>query len=463
MRFDDRRAAGRRLAWYLDSLRGHHLVVLGLPRGGVPVAYEVALELGAPLDVLQVRKLAVPWQPELAFGALAESGVCVHNEDVIQRSRLDAATRDTVQKSARDALDRCTDRWRALHDPVPLTGRTALIVDDGMATGATATAACRAARLHGASRVVLAAPVASLATVRRLKETVADAVHCPQALHDLGAIGSWYDDFTQTSDEEVEALVARAAQPVPTPRLRVATTHPSYLSQEVFVPAAGARLAGQLAVPDSAPAVVLLAHGSGTSRYSPRSRSLAAALHRAGLGTLLLDLLTGSEEEYQADTAFALRLLTTRLDDATRWLHRHTELPVCYFAVDTAVAAALEAAAAPGSEVLAVVCRSGRPDLVGRTTPARLRAPVLFVVGSRDTELVEVNREASGRIACESGFAVVPGGSHEFTEPEALETSARLTRDWFLTHLTRPFGPARSGPPVHPLRPVPGPPPRRSA
>ena len=157
--FDDRVDAGRQLAERLESLRGQDIVVLGLPRGGVPVAFEVAKALRAPLDVLVVRKLGVPFQPELAFGAIGEGGARVINESVVREADLSEEEMAAVEAEQRVELARRSERFRRGRDPIPLAGRIAVIVDDGVATGATAKAACQVARAQGASRVVLAVPI----------------------------------------------------------------------------------------------------------------------------------------------------------------------------------------------------------------------------------------------------------------------------------------------------------------
>ncbi|WP_020139472.1 phosphoribosyltransferase family protein [Streptomyces sp. 351MFTsu5.1] len=193
MRFDDRRAAGRQLAWRLESLRDRDPVVLGLPRGGVPVAYEVAGALDAPLDVLVVRKLGVPRSPELGFGALGENGVRVLNDDVLEETGVGLAEQAVVEAAERTELERRVSRCRHGRDPVALTGRTVVIVDDGLATGATAEAACRVVRGRGAARIVLAVPVGTTAVVARLRR-LADEVVRRQALPFLGTVGAWCHD-----------------------------------------------------------------------------------------------------------------------------------------------------------------------------------------------------------------------------------------------------------------------------
>jgi putative phosphoribosyl transferase len=207
--YSDRQEAGRDLARRLAHLRGRDLVVLGLPRGGVPVAYEVARALKAPLDVILVRKLGMPLQPELAMGAVGENGVRVLNRDLLAQTEVGEAELAAVERRERAELESRARRLRAGHPPVPLRGRTAVIVDDGIATGSTARAACRVARAHGASRIVLAAPVGPGEVCDRLTDA-ADEVVCPLTPPGFEAVGQFYRNFRQVGDAEVTALLEEA-------------------------------------------------------------------------------------------------------------------------------------------------------------------------------------------------------------------------------------------------------------
>jgi predicted phosphoribosyltransferase len=204
MRFRDREDAGHRLAARVAELELDDPVVLALPRGGVPVAAQVARVLGAPLDVILVRKLGVPSQPELAMGALGEEGVRVLDRNLVARARVREAQLADVERRERDELARRARTYRGDRDPLPITGRTVVIVDDGLATGATARAAIAVARARGAGRVVLAVPVAPPETVAALRAD-ADSVVSVETPAAMAAIGQWYDDFSQTSDAEVVA------------------------------------------------------------------------------------------------------------------------------------------------------------------------------------------------------------------------------------------------------------------
>ncbi|MGH3326284.1 MAG: phosphoribosyltransferase, partial [Streptomycetales bacterium] len=212
--FTDRAAAGRRLGERLLYLRDEDTVVLGLPRGGVPVAFQVAQALGAPLDVILVRKLGVPFQPELGMGAIGEDGVRIINDDVVRITRVRPEDIAAAEELERPELERRARRFRGGRPPIQLSGRTVVIVDDGVATGSTARAACQVARAQGAARVVLAVPVGPPGTHAALGPD-ADEVICLQTPEPFSAIGQWYVDVSQTPDEEVIALLAQGTPPRP--------------------------------------------------------------------------------------------------------------------------------------------------------------------------------------------------------------------------------------------------------
>ena len=211
MRFKNRAQAGRKLAALLDHLREAPAVVLGLPRGGVPVGFEVARALGTPLEVLLVRKLGVPYQPELAMGAIGEGGIRILDEDRARRLRISAAQIDRVERRERRELDRQTELFRSGAPPADLKGRTAIIVDDGIATGSTALAACPVARRLGADRVVMATPVAPRDAPSIFAEA-ADEFVVVSMPRRFGAIGYFYMDFRPTPDREVIRLLERARE-----------------------------------------------------------------------------------------------------------------------------------------------------------------------------------------------------------------------------------------------------------
>jgi predicted phosphoribosyltransferase len=208
VQFEDRRDGGRRLAERLGRYAGRaDLVVLGLPRGGVPVAFEVARELAAPLDVFLVRKLGVPGHEELAMGAIASGGIRVLNEDVIRAAGLPQSVVDAVATRELRTLEERERAYRGEQAPVDVRGRTAVLVDDGVATGATMRAAIEALRDRGAAAIVVAVPTAPPETCAELRREVDDIV-CATTPDPFTAVGLWYRDFTPVSDREVRELLA---------------------------------------------------------------------------------------------------------------------------------------------------------------------------------------------------------------------------------------------------------------
>jgi putative phosphoribosyl transferase len=221
---------------------------------------------------------------------------------------------------------------------------------------------------------------------------------------------------------------------------------PIVREQLVDVTAGTAILGGTLRVPERSRGVILFAHGSGSGRRSPRNRHVAQLLNEARLATLLFDLLTPEEEAVDALTGhlrFDIELLTQRLIGATDWLSRRADaahLPIGYFGASTGAAAALVAATERSDLVRAVVSRGGRPDLAGPVLP-RVRAPTLLIVGGNDIQVIELNRAALAALRCEKQLVIVPGATHLFEEPGALDEVARLASDWYQSHLPRAQSP----------------------
>lgn len=413
--FTDRTSAGRELAAELARFAGAETVVVGLARGGMPVAAEVARALQAPLDVLVVRKVGAPFQPELGIGALAEGDVQFIDTVLCQRLGIsDADVRRLVRAQAIE-LDQRIATYRHAHPRLGLTGRLVIVVDDGLATGSTAHAAIRSARRAGARHVVLAVPVGSLEAVRRL-QGIADEVVCLASPADFMAVGYHYDDFAQVPDAEVLASLNDA------------------ISAEVHIPVGGASLAGHLEIPTGARLLVIFAHGSGSSRLSPRNQEVARVLQAGGIATLLMDLLTEEEAAHRAQV-FDIEHLADRLEGVLAWSRRNARtqhLAVALFGASTGAAAALATAARCPDLVRSVVSRGGRPDLATPWLP-RVQAPTLLIVGGDDVDVLRLNREALTRLRCRASLEVIPGATHLFEEPGALPRAAALARDWFTT------------------------------
>jgi putative phosphoribosyl transferase len=413
--FSDRHEAGRLLAQAVRDARVEDAAVVGLARGGVVVAAEVAAALGVQVDALAVRKVRHPLQPEYALGAVAPGVVFVRPGIDVAPHVADAAVAEASAAAAE--LDR---RLHTHRGPVAVRGRACVLVDDGLATGATMVAAIRWARRCGASRVVVAVPVGPAETLRTLARE-ADTVVAVEAPETIFAVGEWYEDFGEVSDAEVVALLAGAVDPA---------------ERAVVIDAGGVELEGDLTLPASTAGIVVFAHGSGSSRRSPRNRSVARRLHADGLGTLLFDLLT-PEEGRDRRLVFDIALLAARLAAATARLRARPEtaaLPMGYFGASTGAGAALWAAADDGG-VRAVVSRGGRPDLAGPRLAA-VRAPTLLVVGGADEMVRGLNERAREALAGPAEVVVIPGATHLFEEPGALEQVADLAAGWFRRHLS---------------------------
>ncbi|MEZ5073292.1 MAG: phosphoribosyltransferase family protein [Solirubrobacterales bacterium] len=424
--FSDRRQAGRMLAARLTEMDVGDPVVIGLPRGGVPVAYEVARALRAPLDVGLVRKLGHPNQPELGLGAIGEDGVVAVDERALAAFGITREQLEPIASREAEELDRRRRLYRGDRPPVPVRGRTVIVVDDGIATGVTASAASRVLKAQGASKVILAVPVCPEGTPERLDGGI-DQIVTLAAPRNFSSVGAWYEDFSQTRDDEVIALLedARGHEP---PR----GDDPVDGSGEVTIPTAdGEQLGGMLRLPPDPIGLVVFVHGSGSSRHSPRNNSVARYLDGRGFATLLFDLLTPAEAADRRNV-FDIDLLTRRLGDAIHWARRQealARLPVAAFGASTGAAAALKAAAETASGVGAVVSRGGRPDLAGAAL-GHVTVPVLLIVGGRDTEVLALNKGAAAELAGPCQLAVVPGAGHLFEEPGTLARAARLAADF---------------------------------
>ncbi len=432
--FVDRREAGRRLGEVLERFGREEPLVVALPRGGVPVGFEVAKALVAPLDILLVRKLGAPFNPEYGIGAIAEGGVrFVRRADAelvgISGTQLEAVI---AQESAE--LERRQRLYRGNEEPYPVEGRTVILVNDGIATGGTAVAAGKALKLRGAGKVILAVPVAPPGTEERLGGDF-DEIACLKQPHGFFGIGQFYVDFGQVADEEVVELLEAARVPGQAAATAEppAQVDPPPAERPVEIELApGLRLAGDLRLPEPAAGLVIFAHGSGSSRLSPRNRQVAEALNEAGFATLLFDLLT-TEEELDRAKVFDIALLAERLLAATAWVRDEAEigeLPISYFGASTGAAAALRAAARLGAEIRAVVSRGGRPDLAAESLE-EVASPTLLIVGGADWQVLELNEQAARLLRCEHEVAVVPGATHLFEEPGALERVSDLAADWF--------------------------------
>ncbi len=416
--FRDREDAARQLAVALARYRGTHPVVLGIPRGAVPMARIVADALGGDIDVVLVRKLGAPGNPEFAIGAVDESGSVMLNEN----ARWVGADEAYVLQEAQAQLALIRERrarYRGGQPAQTLTGRTVIVLDDGLATGATMIAALQAVRTQQPTRLICAVPVAAPASLVEVSR-YADEVICLAAPPAFRAVGQYFRDFASVTDEEV-AQVLGTPSPDAVP------------SESVNIPAGQLLLEGALTSPRSPRGLVIFAHGSGSSRHSSRNRYVAGVLNASGNATLLFDLLT-PQEDATAGTRFDIPLLTQRLQAALLWARRESScrhLPIGLFGASTGAAAALSVAAAHGSEIAAVVSRGGRPDLAGPQALSHVHTPTLLLVGGADRHVLELNRAAQAMMGHWAELVVVPDATHLFEEPGTLEKVATLAADWF--------------------------------
>ncbi|WP_432971428.1 phosphoribosyltransferase family protein [Dactylosporangium sp. CA-233914] len=430
-RFTDRAEAGRRLAERLGRELRSDTVVLAVPGGGVPVAVEVAAALGTRLAPLVVQRLAVPFQPDSAMAALGPGGALAVNAAVLHEANVDA---DELATEAGRARACAADRARRLlaGRPAPdIRGRPVIVVDDVIVTGATVRAACRAARIAGATRVLAAVPVAGEAGLE--EPAAADQMIHLDTVADGARAGGRYADFRPVPDDEVVSLLAAAdGRSMPSGRRRVADPPEEH---------------GRLTVPPDAVGAVVLAHTSRRAEFGPRYRWIGGRLRDAGLATLSMNLLR-PEEELDWTAACDVRLLADRLAGGLRRLRADATvraLPIGLFATGNAAAAALAVAARPARDpVAAVVCHDGRPDLAWRDL-GRVRAPALLVAGGRDEHLAELNRAAYEGLAHGGRLAILRDAGRQLQEAGTLAALTELTGAWFVQWLTGRRAPSPGG------------------
>jgi putative phosphoribosyl transferase len=431
--FDDRLDAGRHLAGALQSYAGTSAVVVGLARGGVEVGAAVAAALRLPLRALVVRKIGAPRNPELAIGAVSETGV--QWTDARLMKPTGASDRYLEQTVAAEAAEAKRQHLKyAAHDSREsqgLRGRVAILVDDGIATGATALVAIRTARDLGASRIVLATPVASAQATSTLGQ-YADEVIVLVTPEAFQAVGLHYRQFAQLDDE----VVMRRLEESSAGTLSTAPLTERIDRSEIHISAGPVMLPAILSVPTHTVGIVIFAHGSGSGRLSPRNGTVAQMLNESGLATLLADLLT-DDEARDRRKVFDIGLLAGRVLDCATCVDRNpitAHLPLGLFGASTGAGAALLAASDHSARIRAIVSRGGRPDLAAGALE-EVEAPTLLLVGSADTKVIALNRHAFDRLHSEKSLIVIPGAGHLFEEPGALDEVAREARDWFLRYV----------------------------
>jgi putative phosphoribosyl transferase len=416
MPFRNRIEAGRKLADLVAELPSMESpFVVALPRGGAPLAQEVAERLDAPLEVLVVAKISAPESPEYGIGAITEGGYHWLNPDALNSLNLNTKQLREWIRFKWVEVEARIRKYRGGRPFPDLHGHTVIVVDDGVATGVTSAVASRYLKNRGAKEVILATPVCSRNALPFIQAQV-DRVVCLEEPDSFVSVGQWYDNFSPVDDEDVLEILANRKKGAPEP------THASFV------------------LPDNPKGVVIFAHGTGSNRLSPRNRQVSQALNEAGFGTLLFDLLT-EDEAKDTGRLFDIPVLASRLVSATHWARRKLgargfhRLPLGYFGASTGAAAALWAAADLGAEIQAVVSRGGRPDLALQRLH-EVSAPTLLIVGSEDKAVEEMNHRALRELRSAKLISVA-GATHLFEEPGALEQVSRHAVRWFEIQLHR--------------------------
>jgi putative phosphoribosyl transferase len=421
--FANREDAAHQLAAALQHHAGTNPLVLAIPRGGVPIGRIIADALGGELDVVLVRKIGAPGNPEFAIGAVDEHGNVMLSEHLEWVGADAAYVREEAARQL-EVIRARRARYATQQAQSPPAGRTVIVVDDGLATGATMTAALDAIRAHRPKRLICAVPIAARDSLANVADH-ADETVCLATPEPFRAVGHFYREFSSVDEDDVITLL-RQRRPT---EEALAAPH----ARLVHVRSGSVTVEGDMVLPENARGLVLFAHGSGSSRHSPRNRYVARVLNRLGFGTLLFDLLTPGEDE-DVHTRFDIALLTTRLNAALDWALREpatSALPVGLFGASTGAAAALRVAARRPESVRAVVSRGGRPDMAGMTELSMVSAPTLLIVGSHDHEVLALNRGAQSHMPGSATVAVIPGATHLFEEPGTLEQAAATAGDWF--------------------------------
>ncbi len=413
MPFKNREAAATLLCQALSAYQGKDLVILAIPRGAVPMARIIADELGGRLDVVLVHKIGAPSQMELAIGAVDESGKIYLNP----HAKTLHISQDYIEREAQKQFEILKQRranYTRERPAIEIKNKTVIVVDDGIATGSTMMAALQALRAQSPAALIVATAVAPLDTIEKLK-AFADDIICLETPQDFYAVGQFFAHFPQVDDETVVEILNANVQ-----------------VQELDIPVGRVTLKGDLVLPREAIGIVIFAHGSGSSRLSPRNQFVAKILQQAHIGTVLFDLLTPEEDEnYQ--TRFNIELLTERLMATTTWLSTQPfaqHKPLAYFGASTGAAAALKAAA-QSSLIRSVVSRGGRPDLAEGAL-AQVCCPTLLIVGGNDGEVITLNQQAYAALNTEKKIIIIPGATHLFEETGTLEQVAILAQEWFV-------------------------------
>ena len=423
----NRQEAGRVLAQKIKSVLSSvsDAMVVALPPGGVPIAFEISEEFSIPLCVLAASKIRAPSRPDLIIGAITEEG---HHHIDDFSSRLIGTSRDKLEQTlAREklAIESKVRRYRPGEVLPDLKNKTIILVDDGPTSNMTARVVASYLRFKEVRQIVLAVPVCAKQSVAEL---TADFDHVISLYHPgpFFSMRDYFLDFRDISDEEVQYLLSKSR------KKKFANTEKAF-SRKVLIPVEGSiELQATLSIPTYAKGIVLFAHPNSSKRFEYRNNMIAEELNRIGIATLLFDSLTDDESLERANV-FDIPFLASRLAFATKWvrLHRMTrELSIGFLSEGSGAAAALWASTYLGADVSSIVSRGGRPDLA-QVRLTRVNTPTLLIVGDQDTEIIEINKNCL-RTLSSGKLILIPGASHLFDEPNTIEEVSREASLWFL-------------------------------
>ena len=422
-RFENREMAGKILAERLMKYQSLGPIILALPRGGVPIAFEVAAKLHAPLDVIIVKKIGAPGHEEFAIGAVAEDEIPILNQELIKQYNFNADEIENIIVSRISENRRRSKVYREKHPKLSLEGRTVIVVDDGLATGATMLSALQWIHTQKIKKVIVSVPVSSKEAAEEIKKKCDEFISLiiPE---EFWSVGMWYDEFTQVNDDEVLHYLQKQ------------TNLSESVNHDVWIEDGLVMLQGLLNIPMKCKGIILFAHGGGSSHKSPRNIFVAKALNEAGFGTLLFDLLTYNES-LDRKNVFDIDLMTKRLKVATDWAKRNfPHLSFGYFGASTGAAAAL-GAARDRTDIFAIVSRGGRPDLALESL-SKVYAPTLLIVGAEDEQVITLNQLAKKKLI-NSQLVLIPNAGHLFEGAGMLEQVVEYALNWFSNSLSLHF------------------------
>lgn len=429
MHFKNRKQAGKILSEKLSLINFDktNTVIIALPRGGVPVAYEIAMDLKFPLDIVLVKKIGAPYNPELATGVVGENSEVFYNTDLLKYLGYDHRDIEPMKDMALAKLKKNSEIFRQGYMPLILEDKDIILVDDGISSGATMEMAVQLLRKKRVKKIIIASPVAPADVIEKLSRLV-DQVITAISPEIFTSIGEWYDDFTQVETKEVINILKEFR-----------TAQNTLLPQAVTILDGNSSLEGQLYLAPKIKSWIIFAHGSGSSHKSVRNNIVAQELSRSGHATLLLDLLTLEEDE-NYNNRFNVYFLTQRLLAATLWLinskYYDKGTPIGFFGASTGSAAALMAAATSPLEypLYAITSRGGRPDIVDEKILSRVHVPTLLIVGGEDHEVIKLNEKSAIYIP-NCRVVIVPHATHLFEEAGTFDEVTRLAIQWFDEHV----------------------------